>query len=259
MTARSTASRTHFVAERPRLGPALRVVAAGGTALALLALACAVPGVWEGLFHTRLYASQPLVALLWQHVVLVAASTTLTLLIAVPLGVYATRPAGQDFRAPAGALAALAQVMPPAAVLALAYPFLGFGFTPTLVALVLYGALPVFAGVTTGLDTVDRDAMAAAEGLGFTPTQRFWRIEVPLAIGPVIGGLRTTVTTNIGTAAIGAAIGAGGLGLPIFAGLTSQEPSWILEGAIPAALLALIADLTLAGLERILTPATGSR
>ncbi|HAE21506.1 MAG TPA: hypothetical protein DCG47_04165 [Spirochaetaceae bacterium] len=147
---------------------------------------------------------------------------------------------------------ALAQTIPPVAVLALAVPLLGFGNTSVLFALGLYGILPVMHGTLAGLESVSPDAVDAARGLGMSRMERFRLVELPLALPAVAAGIRTSVLINVGTAAIGAAMGAGGLGRPIMAGLVQFKTSYVVQGALAAAVLALALDWLLSRLERAL-------
>ena len=150
---------------------------------------------------------------------------------------------------------ALAQTVPPVAVLALAVPVLGFGARSVLFALALYGILPVIHGTLAGLESVSPDAVDAARGMGMGRMERFRIVELPLALPAVAAGLRTSVLINVGTAAIGAAMGAGGLGRPIMAGLVQFKTSYVVQGALAAAVLALSLDWLLARLERALARA----
>lgn len=237
-----------------------RALAFSLAVLAVLLAFFAWTSPWQTVFHALfplerdvLYGQEPLVGLALRHLQLVFVSSLLTILIAVPLGVFVTRDAGREFLPLVERLAALGQTFPPVAVLSLTYPALGFGFGPSLVALSIYGLLPVIAGTIAGLRAVPADALEAARGMGMTPWQTLLRVELPLGARVILGGVRTSVVVNVGTAAIGAAIGAGGLGLPIFAGLENQNFAYVLEGAIPTALLALWADASLGALERALT------
>ncbi|HWG85903.1 MAG TPA: ABC transporter permease [Deinococcales bacterium] len=230
-------------------------------AVGLLAAAFSFPAAWEALLRplfpgeaSVLYPTEGLPSLAARHLLMVGVSSLITVAIGVPAGILVTRPAGRDLLPLASAAASLAQTFPPVAVLALAYPALGFGVTPTIVALVLYGVLPVLAGTVAGLRAVDPAAVDAARGMGMTPWQVLRLVELPLAVRPLLAGVRTSVVTNVGTAAIGATIGAGGLGLPIVAGLSSQNLAWVMEGALATALIALTLDGLLAALERALTP-----
>jgi osmoprotectant transport system permease protein len=227
-----------------------------GVLLALFAWETPFRTVLRALFPLErdvLYPQEPLVSLALRHLQLVFASSVLTMLIAVPIGVFVTRPVGQEFLPLTERLAALGQTFPPVAVLSLTYPALGFGFAPSLVALTIYGLLPVLAGTVAGLRAVPSDALEAARGMGMTPAQTLARVELPMAARVILGGIRTSVVVNVGTAAIGAAIGAGGLGLAIFAGLENQNFAYVLEGAAATALIAVWADLSLGSLERVLT------
>ena len=219
--------------------------------LALLILFAAQP-VWQVALHalypleSKVLHETPLWQLVLVHLSLVLASSLLSLFVGLTLGALVTRAWLREFLPLALSFSSLAQVFPPVAVLALAYPALGFGFAPTLLALALYGLLPIISGTIAGLENLPADTLEAARGLGMSENQLFWRVALPLALPSIIGGIRTSVVINIGTAAIGAAIGAGGLGLPIFAGLESQNFALVLEGAIPTMLLALWLDALLA-------------
>lgn len=215
-------------------------------------------GWWEAALRA-LFPEQPrvlfertsLLSLAWQHLVITAASMGSILAIGVPLGVWLTRPAGRPFLGLASNLLSVGQTFPPVAVLALALPFLGFGLRPTLIALVAYGLLPVTRNVIAGLEGVPDDLMEAARGLGMSPTQAFWRVELPLALRVMLAGVRISATYTIGTATVAPIIGAGGLGVPIIAGLAVGNTAFVLEGAVPVALLALLTDFALGRLEAV--------
>lgn len=193
------------------------------------------------------------------HLWLVVVSSALTVAVGLPLGIWATRPSGAGFRPLISASVDLGQTFPPVAVLALALPALGFGFTPTIVALFLYGLFPVVSGTVAGIEAVPPAVLDAARGMGMSSRQTLFRVELPLAAHFILGGIRTAVIIDIGTATIGAAVGAGGLGVPIIGGLVgTQNVAYVLEGAIPAAILAVLADVFLGLVESAVTPAEGS-
>jgi osmoprotectant transport system permease protein len=121
----------------------------------------------------------------------------------------------------------------------------GFGFKPTVIALFLYGLLPILRNTIAGIEDVSPDVIDAARGMGMKPHQILFRIEIPLAGRVIMAGIRVSTVINIGTAALGATIGAGGLGKPIIAGLIGENPAFILEGAILVGILAIIVDTTL--------------
>lgn len=191
---------------------------------------------------------------LWQltltHLGLVVLATGLVLLIGLPLAVAVTRPGRDALRHLAESLAGLGQTVPTFAILALAVPALGFGWKPTLLGLLVYGLMPVLGNAVAGLQSVDRGALDAARGMGMTPGQRLRWVELPLAWPVALAGLRTSMVYNVGTATVGAALGAGGLGDPIINGLSQQNTALVTVGAVLAALLALSLDALLG----LLTP-----
>lgn len=198
-----------------------------------------------------LHPRATLLTLVLQHVALIGISSSLTVAIGVPLGILVTRPYGRSFLGITSDLTALGQTFPPVAVLALAVPLTGFGFKPTVLALVLYGLLPVVRNTIAGLTSVPSEARDAARGLGMTGRQILFRVEIPLAARVILAGIRTSVVINVGTAMVGAVIGAGGLGSPIVAGLIQNNLAFVIQGALPAALLALLLDQAIAGIETL--------
>lgn len=236
----------------------LRVVLAVGA----VAIVFNLPGVWEGalraLFPAQaevLYPLATLPSMAAEHLVLVGASGLVIVLVGVGVGVAVTRPWGRPFLPLVSDMTSLGQTFPPIAVLALVVPILGiFGFWPTLIALVLYGLLPVVRNTIAGLDGLPADVLDAARGMGMRPWQVLVRVEVPLSIRVVLAGVRTSTVINVGTAAIGAAFAAGGLGAPIISGLVNQNPAYVLEGAAAAGLLAGVLDYALGQLEAGVVP-----
>ncbi|MFC1952171.1 ABC transporter permease [Chloroflexota bacterium] len=192
-----------------------------------------------------------LLVLVWEHLQLVLISSSLTIIVGIPLGIWVTRSSGRSFLPIVNDMTSLGQTFPPVAVLALAVPVLGFGLLPTVVALFLYGLLPVVRNTVAGLDAVPPSLLDAAYGMGMNRMKTLFRIEIPLSTRIILAGVRISVIINIGTAMIGAVIGAGGLGSPIIAGLVQDNIAYILEGAIPAALLAVLADQFLANIENM--------
>ncbi|MBM3267508.1 MAG: ABC transporter permease [Candidatus Sericytochromatia bacterium] len=189
------------------------------------------------------------------HLALSAAGVALSAAIAIPLGVYVTRPGRKRLADAVLAAAGMAQTIPSLAVIALAMIALGLGWAPALLALVLYGFLPVLHNTVAGFEGVPADLLEAAAGLGMSPGQILAAVEWPLALPVMLGGLRTCVVLTIGTAALAAEIGAPCLGNLIFQGVSTSSLDLTLAGAIPTALLAIGADLGLGALERRLVPA----
>ena len=187
-----------------------------------------------------------------RHLLLVAASMALAVLIALPLGLAlegARRRAEGVIRA-----VGLLQTIPSIALLAFMIPLLGIGVTPAVVALFLYALFPIVRNTYTGVRDADPPAVEAARALGMTPAQILLRIRLPLAAPVIMAGVRTATVITVGTATLAAFIGAGGLGDPIVAGLALSDTRLILSGAIPAAALALVVDAALAGVERLVRP-----
>jgi len=209
----------------------------------------AFPGV-----RPALYDRDSFVALFLSQAELVALAAGAATIIGVGLAIFVTRSAGRDFRTIVNALATVGQTFPPAAVLALAVPALGFGARPTVVALFLYGLLPIIENAIAGLEGVSASVRDAAQGMGLSAWQLLRDIELPLAAPVILAGVRVSVTIAIGTATIGSTVGALTLGTPIFDGLAGNKISYVVQGAVLVALVAILTDLLFAALERRLRP-----
>ncbi len=194
----------------------------------------------------------------WQHLVLVAASLTAAIAVAVPLGVLAAkRPRTAQ---PILSMAEVIQTIPGLALLVLLMPPLQamglpfIGATPTIAALFLYSLLPILRNTYTGLHDLPPALRESAEALGLTSWARLWRIELPMASRLILAGVKTTAVINVGYATLGGLIGAGGYGDPILQGLTRLDMVTMLEGAIPAAMLALLVKTAFELSERVVVP-----
>lgn len=187
-----------------------------------------------------------------RHLVLVSISLTAAIAVAVPLGLVLTRviPAAE----PTVRAIGLLQTIPSIALLAFMIPLLGIGVVPALVALFLYSLYPILRNTYSGLRNAGRVVVGPAAALGMTPDQVLRYVRLPLAAPVIMAGIRTAAVINVGTATLAAFIGAGGLGDPIVAGLALSDSRMILSGAIPAALLALLVDGFLAGVEWAVRP-----
>ena len=196
-----------------------------------------------------------LTALTAQHLVLVTVSTAIAVAIGLPLGIAMTR--SPRLARPLLAMANLAQTVPSLALFGflIPIPFLGgIGARTAIVALVLYAPLPILRNTYIGILQVDAAVIEAATGLGMTAGQRLRLVELPLALPVILAGIRIAAVVSVGTATIAAAIGAGGLGTYVFRGIATVDTRLILAGAIPSALLALLADGLLAGVEKSARP-----
>jgi osmoprotectant transport system permease protein len=190
-----------------------------------------------------------------QHLQLVTISTLLAVLIGIPLGILITRrPA---LNKPVLGVANVIQTIPSLALFGFLLPAPWIGARAdrlAILALTLYALLPLIRNTYTGIKGVDRAIIEAGRGMGLTDGQLLWQVELPLALGVIIAGVRVATVISVGLATIAAAIGAGGLGEYIFRGLAMVNDQVILAGAIPAAILALVADVSLGRLEKRLSP-----
>jgi osmoprotectant transport system permease protein len=190
---------------------------------------------------------------LGEHLTLVAISLTAAIIVSIPLGVIAARATrlGPVILTVTG----LIQTIPSLALLVFMIPWLGIGAKPALVALFLYSLLPIVRNTATGLRDIPLSLRESAEALGLPTRARLLRIELPMASRSILAGIKTAAVINVGTATIGALIGAGGFGQPILTGIRRDDLSMILlEGAIPAALLALTVQGAFDLAERWLVP-----
>jgi len=195
-----------------------------------------------------IFTQDSFVALTLAHLELVALSSAASIVIGVGIGMFVTRPAGREFRPLLERTVAIGQTFPPVAVLAVAAPLLGFGETPALIALALYGLLPIVQNTIAGIESVPDSAREAAKGSGMGAMRILRRIELPLAMPVILAGIRTSTIINIGTAALASTVGAKSLGTPIIVGLTGFNTAYIIQGAIVVGLLAVVVDL---GFDRV--------
>jgi osmoprotectant transport system permease protein len=185
------------------------------------------------------------------HLFLVVVAMLIACAIAIPCGMLMVRRPG--LRGIALGIANVFQTVPSLALFGflIPIPFIGgIGPRTAIVALVLYALLPILRNTYVGLTEIDPAVLEAAEAMGMTDAQIMWRVRVPLAVAVILAGIRTATVITIGVATIAAAIGAGGLGSFIFRGVALVNNSLLLAGAIPAALLALVADFVLGRLEK---------
>lgn len=186
----------------------------------------------------------------WQHVFLTVTSVAIGFAIAFALALLAHRK--RSLILPLSAGSQILYAIPSVALFLLLLPITGRGNTTALIALVSYTLIFVFVNVTTGLDGVPGDAVDAARGMGLTEQQLLWRVEVPLALPEILAGLRIAATTTVGLAALAFFAGAGGLGQEIYADITFKSNVATAGGL--AVLLAVVLDLLILGVQRILTP-----
>lgn len=189
-----------------------------------------------------------------QHLELVFVSSLITIPAGLLFGILVTRENFREILPLVNNLVNSGQTVPTIAIVAFMAPIIGFGFWPAIIALVAYGLLPVVRNTIAGLEAVDDFIIDSARGMGMTPAQILFGIELPIASSIIMAGIRTSMVINVGTATLGAFVGSGGLGTPIASGLSMTVDAFILLGAIPAALLAILIDYVLSRIEFVLTP-----
>jgi osmoprotectant transport system permease protein len=195
------------------------------------------------------------VQLTLEHLWLVGISMLFAIVVGIPLGILITRWPALD--KPILGSANVIQTVPSLALFGFLLPAPWFGERAdrmAILALTLYSLLPLIRNTYVGIRGVDAAVVEAARGMGMTDRQLLWQVQLPLSLGVIIAGIRVATVISVGLATIAAAIGAGGLGELIFRGLAMVSDSVILAGAIPAALLALLADFGLGLLEKRLQP-----
>lgn len=188
-----------------------------------------------------------------QHLTLVVISLIAAIVVSVPLGIIAYKvPKAENSIL---GIIGIIQTLPSMALLVFMIPLLGLGILPAIVALFLYSLLPIVRGTYSGLKQIPEPLRESAEVLGLTPKRRLLQIELPLASPSIMSGIKTAAVINIGTATIGALIGAGGYGQPILTGIRLADVALILQGAIPAAVMALLVQTLFGWLEVFFVPA----
>ena len=191
-----------------------------------------------------------------EHLWLVLIAIGVAALVAIPGAIVLTRRAG--LRSTMLGIASVLQTIPSLALFGflLPLPFIGgIGRHTAIIALCLYALLPILRNTLVGILGVDPAVRESAVAMGMTPGQILWQVELPLAVPSILAGLRIATVATIGTATVAAAIGAGGLGVFIFRGIATVDTATVLAGAVPAAILALVADGGLEWIEKRLSPA----
>ena len=197
---------------------------------------------------------EQLLTLLRQHMVVSLAATVLTCVVAIPLGIALTRGSMRRFSKPIITVAGFGQAAPAIGLIALGAVLFGIGSTGAIVALTVYGALPIIANTVVGLDGVDPRLVEAARGMGMSARATLLRVELPLALRVIVAGVRTALVLIVGTAALASFTGAGGLGELITTGIKLQQNVTLIVGAILVAALALFIDWLARVVELVAAP-----
>ena len=232
--------------------------------LAVLLLFLLHPHLFEPVFRPLVDAGAPviydranLMTLTLQHLGLVAFATLCSTLLAVAMAIFVTRKQGAEFLPLSRSLVNIGQTFPPVAVLALAVPVFGFGDKPTLIALFLYGLLPIFENTLTGLTSLPPPIVEAARGMGMTGMQRLLKVEMPRAMPVILAGIRLSAVIGLATATIGSTVAAKTLGEVIIAGLISNNLAFVLQGGLVVAALAIFIFDAFQAIERYLMKRMG--
>lgn len=186
------------------------------------------------------------------HIQLTVLAIIISILIGVPLGIIITY--FKPSKKPVMAIANIIQAIPSMALLGFMIPLLGIGTKPAIVMVILYSLLPIIKNTVAGLDSINSDTLEAAKGIGLTPMQVLYKVQIPLAAPVIMAGVRISAVSSVGLMTLAAFIGAGGLGYLVYAGIRTVNNAQILAGAIPACILALMIDYIFSVLEVIVTP-----
>lgn len=229
----------------------------GGIApyVALAVLLAVIYWLWaSGMAEEILVYWDDIVYLSIQHVELVAWAGGLAILVAVPVGIVLSRPSMRGFAEIVMQVFNVGSTIPTLAILALSMSFLGIGTVPAVFGLWAATLLPIVHNTYAGIRAVSPHLIEAAHGMGMTPMQLLWRVELPNAMFVIFGGIRTALAVCVGSAPLVFLIGAGGLGELIFTGISLDELPMMMAGAIPTALLAVIVDFLVGQLQYHLVP-----
>lgn len=195
-----------------------------------------------------------LLTLLRQHMTMSLTATVLVCLVGIPLGVLLTRGSMRRYSKPIMTVAGFGQAAPAIGLIAISAEIFGFGTKGVIIAMLVYGALPIIANTVAGLDSVDSNLVEASRGMGMSSFDTLLRVELPLALPIIVAGVRTALVLIVGTVALATFVGAGGLGEPINTGITLGQRSTLIIGALLVASLALFIDWLARVVEMIASP-----
>ena len=203
-------------------------------------------------FSMFLERKEELLNLFIDHLNMTTIAVLISLAIGIPLALIITK--NKPLAAIVIGIANLLQSIPSIALLAFMVPFVGIGQKPAIIMVVLYSLLPIIKNTYTGITGIDPEKVEVANGIGLSPMQRLFQVQLPMAAPFIMAGIRISAVTAVGTVTIAAFAGAGGLGWFINLGLNANDPNLVLLGAIPASLLALLVDYILSKMEEVVTP-----
>ena len=180
--------------------------------------------------------------LFFQHVTIVVIAMSASFILAFGLGSWVHINRYSQLKSNLLSLCGFGETFPTAALIALLVPLLGYGMESVVIALFVYGLMPIFTNTIEGLESIPKQIGEAADGMGLTPLQKYGYVELKMGMPYILAGIRISLIVNIAAATIGAVVGAGGLGMPIMSGIRIYDPILIMKGALPVILLALLVD-----------------
>ena len=180
--------------------------------------------------------------LAYQHLTIVVISTGLSIMIGLSLAIWVRLSRSSELRQIILQLSTIGETLPTAAIIALSVPLLGYGNIPLVMALCIYGILPIVRNTIVGLNTISNDIQEAAIGIGLTRFEQLIRVDIPIALPAIITGIRIATVINVSAATIGATVGAGGFGVMIIAGIRTYDTLMVIQASVPVILMALWFD-----------------
>ena len=191
-----------------------------------------------------------IVSALEVHVFIFLVALTFSIVIGMAISIFVTQKDRKKIGRIILSIMGAAQSVPSLVIIALIFIFVGIGVKPAIIALAIYGLVPIIFNTTSGILSVRPNIIEAGIGMGLTQNQLLWRVKIPIALPVIMGGIRSSATVIIGSATVAAVIGGGGLGDFIFIGLRMQKPEMLISGAITVSLLAIIVDYIMAKIEK---------
>ena len=184
------------------------------------------------------------------HIFIFLVSLTFSIIIGMAISIFITQEDKKKVGRLILSVTGAAQSVPSLVVIALIFIFVGIGIRPAIIALIIYGLVPIIFNTTSGILSVGQEIIEAGKGMGLTQNQLLWKVKIPIALPVIMGGIRSSATIIIGSTTVAAVIGGGGLGDFIFIGLKMQKPEMLISGALTVSLLAIIVDYIMAIIEK---------
>ena len=188
------------------------------------------------------------------HIFIFLVSLTFSIIIGMVISIFITQEGKKKIGRVILSVMGAAQSVPSLVIIALIFIFVGIGIKPAIIALVIYGLVPIIFNATSGILSVRPNIIEAGKGMGLTQNQLLWKVKIPIALPVIMGGIRSSATIIIGSTTVAAVIGGGGLGDFIFIGLKLQKPEMLISGALTVSLLAIIVDYIMAMIEKKVVP-----